>query len=196
MKKISRSAILSAAVSVLVFCSSQTFADIGSGDCAGCLWGKLGERTTYQQPYCPAMAPEIPFGPSAQEQEMMRKKLPTRPEDALKVVMSDGCTYHIYYKETIRYRPVAEYSTVFEPMQKTERIPVQQVNPYTGLVETVWYDETQQTVFPVLHEKESVRYVPEKVLVRVIIPGTPSSSPISDPGNPGSAELHFENDIR
>ena len=178
-----------------LFYAAIALADITDSDCAGCFWGKLGERTTYQQPYCPAMAPEIPYGPSAQEQEMIRKKLPTRPEDALKVVMSDGCTYHIYYRETVRYRPVAEYQTVFEPMQKNERVPVSQVNPYTGMVETQWYDEPMQTVFPVLHEKETIRYVPEKVLVRVIIPGTPSADSGYNSGNLGSAQLHFENDI-
>ena len=86
----------------------------GESECQteGCLWGKLGERTTYQRPYCPAMAPEIPYGPSAQEQEMMKRKLPMRPEDALTVVMSDGCTYRVYYREAVRLQPVAEYQTV------------------------------------------------------------------------------------
>ena len=162
----------------------------------GCLWGKLGERTTYQQPYCPAMAPEIAYGPSAQEQEMMKRKLPMSPEDALTVVMSDGCTYRVYYREAVRLQPVAEYQTVFEPMRRVERVPVQQINPYTGIPETVWYDQQTETPYPVIHEKETVRYVPTKVLERVFLPGTPSAGPSYNGAGPGSAELRFETDIR
>ncbi|MBR2694749.1 MAG: hypothetical protein IKE69_11120 [Thermoguttaceae bacterium] len=171
---------------------------LGESQCQseGCLWGKLGERTTYQQPYCPAMAPEIPFGPTAQEQEMMKRKLPMRPEDALTVVMSDGCTYRVYYREAVRFQPVAEYQTVFEPMRRVERVPVQQINPYTGIPETVWYDQQIETPYPVLHEKETVRYVPTKVLERVFLPGTPSSDSSFGGADPGSAELRFETDIR
>lgn len=142
------------------------------------------------------MAPEIPYGPSAQEQEMMKRKLPMRPEDALTVVMSDGCTYRVYYREAVRLQPVAEYQTVFEPMRSVERVSVQQINPYTGMTETVWYDQQTETPYPVLHEKETVRYVPTKVLERVFLPGTPSGDPNSGGGNPGSAELQFETNIR
>lgn len=162
----------------------------------GCFWGKLGERTTYQRPYCPAMAPEIPYGPSAQELEMMKRKLPMRPEDALTVVMSDGCTYRFYYREAVRLQPVTEYQTVFEPIRSVERVPVQEINPYTGMPETVWYDQQTETPYPVLHEKETVRYVPTKVLERVYIPGTPSNGTGYNSGNLGSAELQFETDVR
>lgn len=179
---------------ILARVSAET-APAGSGDGAGCLWGKLGEKTTYLQPYCPAMAPEIPYGPTAEDRETMKRRLPMRPEDALTVVMSDGCTYKIYYKESVRYRPVANYTWVFEPMEKVEMVPVDEVNPYTGQVETRWVEESMKTNFPVFHEKETIDYEPEKVLVRVIIPGTPS--PQSGYGNTdnGSAELHFETDV-
>ena len=101
------------------------------------------------------MAPEIPYGPTAREQEMMKRKLPMTPEEALTVVMSDGCSYRVYYKESIRYRPVTEYKMVFEPIRKTERVPVEQINPYTGTL-ILNGDETTESAFPVLHEKEAV----------------------------------------
>lgn len=188
-------------LSVSVFCGMTIlFGGAVRGESAcqgeGCLWGKLGERTTYQQPYCPAMAPEIPYGPSAQEQEMMRRKLPMRPEDALTVVMSDGCTYRVYYREAVRLQAVAERQTVFEPMRSVERVPVQQINPYTGMPETVWYNQETETPYPVLHEKETIRYVPTKVLERVFIPGAPSNDPAYGSGNPGSAELQFQTEVK
>lgn len=170
-------------------------AEIENRGSTACFWGKPGERTTYSQPYRPTMAPEIPYGPTAREQEMMKRKLPMTPEEALTVVMSDGCSYRVYYKESIRYRPVTEYKMVFEPIRKTERVPVEQINPYTGTLDTQWYDETTESAFPVLHEKEVVSYVPEKVLLRVFISEEPSTDMTYGATDSGSATLRFQTDV-
>lgn len=165
-------------------------------DCSGCWWGKAGEKTTYSPPYCPAMAPEIPLVPSREEREKSAKKYPMSPEDAVCVVMADGCRYCYYYREAVRYRTVSEFKWVFEPMEKMETCPIDEINPLTGNVETRWVTEPVKTTFPVYHEKEFVRYEPEKVLVRVIIPGDKTDRTDAGVQGNGSAAIRFSTEVK
>ena len=160
----------------------------------GCLWGGLGEQTTYSTAYSPLMAPEIPVIQKKRDDQLDPIKYPMRPEEAITVTNSDGCRFLYYYKESVGYRKITEFRKVFEPVEQFENEPIQEIDPCTG--QLVWRQVSVpvRSAFPVWHEKEFVRYEPAKVLVRVIIPETPSSSDSPQQGI-GSAEAHFSTEI-
>lgn len=74
------------------------------------LWGTANEVTTYQQPYCPLNAPEIPLKESKQagekdpHQTVFPDPFPTSPDNAIAVIDSKGNRYCYYYTKMIRYR--------------------------------------------------------------------------------------------
>ncbi|MDO5580347.1 MAG: hypothetical protein Q4G69_04385 [Planctomycetia bacterium] len=74
------------------------------------LWGTGNEITTYQQPYCPVNAPEIPLREPKKGDSNVAKNpefpdpFPTSPETAIAVIDSNGNRYCYYYTKMIRYR--------------------------------------------------------------------------------------------
>ena len=72
---------------------------------------------------------------------------------------------------------------------------IEETNPCTGLPEKRVVTEPIQTVFPVYHEKEFVRYEPERVLVPVIIPGNAADRTDTGVMGNGAAAVQFSTEV-
>lgn len=179
-------------VAAIFLCAASVSAYTAKKGSEGCCWGGLGEKTTYQKTYSELMAPDIPVELQTSPDQVAPRKLPFSPEEAISVIDADGFRYSYYYKKERRLKKISEFRTVFEPCEELVEKEVETFNPCTCQVEIRTVTVPEMTPYPVLHEKEFVRYEPEDVLVRVIIVGKPDS-PIADGElTPHGAGVHME----
>lgn len=194
--KAGNGAFLGMAVFTIFFAETRLFSAENS-ECAaeGCLWGGVGERTTYQEPYSELLAPEIPVEQKKDPNALAEQKYPMRPEDAIAVITADGRRYSYYYKKGTGFRKFVEYRTVFEPEERLERREIEEFNPCTGQIELRSVVEPVRSTFPTFHEKEFVRWEPVEGLIRVIIPCEPSPPVVDGMIGPGTAATHFSTSV-
>lgn len=183
---------IGAAVSITLLFALPALAYTAKQQNEGWLWGGLGEKTTYQNPYSELMAPDIPVELQASPDEVAERKLPFSPEEAIAVIGADGCRYSYYYKKEKGLRKISEFRTVFEPCEQLVEKQVETFNPCTCQMEVQTVTVKEMTPYPVLHEKEFVRYEPADVLVRVIIVGKPDSPTADGVLTPQGAGTHLE----
>lgn len=94
---------------LFVILTTAAFATkLPAADDKDCIWGGPTELTTYQRPYSPLMAPDIPVLEKEKEPDFSGKAV--SPETAIAVRTSDGKCYAYYYKEVTRYRLVYDES--------------------------------------------------------------------------------------
>lgn len=152
-------------------------------DANDCLWGGAGERTTYQRPYCPGMAPAVPV---LEQQEKTPADLESQadsPENALTVRGSDGQCYSFYFREETRM----QLRTNLPPERQFHFEEREQYNPHTGQSEFI------AVRVPTPGE---YWYEPVRIRVKVVMPCPPPCKEMEERFGkpvepPGAASVGF-----
>ncbi len=161
----------------------------------GCVWGGIGERTTYQKPYSPILDPEIPIIEKTDPNELSKRELPMSPEEAISVIGSNGSRYSYYFKKDKGWKKITEWQTVYEPCEQLCDQEIEVIDPITGEIRYQTVTVTEMTPYPVLHEEEVVRYEPTDVLIRVIILNDPALDNAVTTQTPDGATTHIEQSV-
>ncbi|MDO5553233.1 MAG: hypothetical protein Q4G68_05690 [Planctomycetia bacterium] len=129
-------------------------------DAGDCLWGGAKERTTYQRPYCPGMAPHVPVLEQSAKTPADLERLAVSPETALTVRGSDGQCYSFYFREETQM----QLRTNLPPDQQFQIEQREQYNPCTGQLE----------LMPVrVPTPGEYWYEPVRVRIKVVTPCPP-----------------------
>ncbi|MDD3586187.1 MAG: hypothetical protein PHQ75_03300 [Thermoguttaceae bacterium] len=108
-----------------LLCLATTAAWVwAADDNKDCLWGTSTEQTTYQKPYNPILAPNIPVVNLGQDGMSLLDAQAISPETAIKVVGSDGSCYSYYFKDIIEYRLKSEYQHLTGVLPAVVRPPL------------------------------------------------------------------------
>ena len=157
------------------------------GDCLSWIWGGNNESTTYSPPYSPTVASMTdPNG----SQTVLGQSDAASPVYVAPPTYADACppeyfpsssySTHSAMKPTpptTELLPVVKKEWTYAPITSVTLKPVQQTDPKTGQVSTVYRTEESKTLLPWLHRKETIEYKPvltPSKLLQIPAPAAPS----------------------